>query len=146
MTATEIDKREEFQSLWGTFDKQLPNNCGNCGNKEDLTIHHIIPLSLGGNNVIGNMVRLCSACHGIVHGKKAVHHKRLQAEGIAISKVKGKYRGKKTKLVEGGEEEVRAKAIIQAYLAGTSIADIRKTYKVGTGTLYRLLEREGIKR
>lgn len=72
--------------------------------------------------------------------------KLRQAEGIAIAKAKGKFKGKKTKLVEGGEEEVRAKAIIDAYLKKTSIADIRKTYKVGTGTLYRLLEREGIKR
>ncbi|MBS4194670.1 hypothetical protein [Lederbergia citri] len=30
--------------------------------------------------------------------------------------------------------------------SGTSKADIRKTFKVGTGTIYRLLEREGIKR
>jgi len=72
--------------------------------------------------------------------------KLRQAEGIAIAKEKGKYKGRKTKLVEGGAEEVRAKAIIKAYKEGTSITDIRKTYKVGTGTLYRLLEREGIKR
>ena len=45
-------------------------------------------------------------------------------------------------MVEGGEEEVRRNAILD----GTSIADIRKMYKVGTGTIYRLLEREGIKR
>lgn len=69
-----------------------------------------------------------------------------QAEGIAIAKVKGKFKGRKTKLVEGGEEEVRRNAIIKAYTEGTSITDIRKTYKVGTGTIYRLLEREGIKR
>lgn len=72
--------------------------------------------------------------------------KLRQAEGIAIAKTKGKYKGRKTKLVEGGEEEVRRNAILEAYKNGTSIADIRKTYKVGTGTIYRLLEREGIKR
>lgn len=72
--------------------------------------------------------------------------KLRQAEGIAIAKAKGKYKGRKTKLVEGGDEEVRAKKIIEAYQEGTSITDIRKTYKVGTGTIYRLLEREGIKR
>lgn len=72
--------------------------------------------------------------------------KLRQAEGIAIAKAKGKYKGRKTKLVEGGEEEVRRNAIIKAYLEGSSIADIRKTYKVGTGTIYRLIEREGIKR
>lgn len=72
--------------------------------------------------------------------------KMRQKEGIAIAKEKGKYKGRKTKLVEGGEEEVRRNAILQAYKNGTSITDIRKTYKVGTGTIYRLLEREGIKR
>ncbi|WP_042455596.1 recombinase family protein [Neobacillus dielmonensis] len=69
-----------------------------------------------------------------------------QAEGIALAKAKGKFKGRKTKLIEGGEEEVRRNAIIKAYNEGTSIADIRKTYKVGTGTIYRLLNREGIKR
>lgn len=69
-----------------------------------------------------------------------------QAEGIAIAKANGKFKGRKTKLVAGGEEEVRRNAIIKAYTEGASIADIRKTYKVGTGTIYRLLEREGIRR
>lgn len=72
--------------------------------------------------------------------------KQRQKEGIAIAKEKGKYKGRQTKLVEGGEEEVRMKAIVEAYKEGVSIADIRKTYKVGTGTIYRLLGREGIKR
>lgn len=72
--------------------------------------------------------------------------KLRQAEGIALAKAKGKFKGRKTKLVEGGEEEARRNAIIKSYLEGTSIADIRKTYKVGTGTIYRLLEREEIKR
>lgn len=72
--------------------------------------------------------------------------KQRQTEGIAIAKANGKFKGRKTKLVEGGEEEVRRNAIVKAYKDGVSIADIRKTYKVGTGTIYRLLEREGIKR
>lgn len=72
--------------------------------------------------------------------------KQRQEEGIAIAKANGKYKGKQTKLVEGGEEEVRMRAIVNAYKEGTSIADIRKTYKVGTGTIYRLIEREGIER
>jgi DNA invertase Pin-like site-specific DNA recombinase len=72
--------------------------------------------------------------------------KLRQAEGIELAKAKGKYKGRKTKLIEGGDEEVRRNAIIKAYQEGTSIADIRKTFKVGTGTIYRLIDREGIKR
>ncbi|WKA53437.1 recombinase family protein [Planococcus shixiaomingii] len=69
-----------------------------------------------------------------------------QAEGIAIAKLTGKFKGRKTKLVEGGKEEQRMKAIIEAYKQGKSIKDIRITFKVGTGTIYRILEREGIER
>ncbi|MDN4494923.1 recombinase family protein [Ureibacillus aquaedulcis] len=72
--------------------------------------------------------------------------KQRQREGIDIALSQGKYKGRKTKLVEGGEEEVRRNAILEAYKNRTSIADIRKTYKVGTGTIYRLLEREGVNR
>ncbi|MGJ7912630.1 IS630 transposase-related protein [Neobacillus sp. LXY-1] len=43
------------------------------------------------------------------------------------------------------KEEQRRKAIIEAYKKGKSINDIRTTFKVGTGTIYRLLDREGIR-
>lgn len=69
-----------------------------------------------------------------------------QAEGIAIAKAAGKFKGRKTKLVEGGKEEQRMKAILKAYQEGSSINDIRTTFKVGTGTIYRMLKREGIER
>ncbi|MED3835101.1 recombinase family protein [Peribacillus frigoritolerans] len=71
--------------------------------------------------------------------------KQRQKEGIEIAKSEGKFKGRKTKLVEGGKEEQRMKAIIEAYKQGKSINDIRTTFKVGTGTIYRLLEREGIR-
>lgn len=71
--------------------------------------------------------------------------KQRQKEGIEIAKSEGKFKGRKTKLVEGGKEEQRMKAIIEAYNQGKSINDIRTTFKVGTGTIYRLLERGGIK-
>lgn len=71
--------------------------------------------------------------------------KQRQEEGIEIAKSEGKYKGRKTKLIEGGKEEQRMKAIIEAYKAGKSIRDIRTTFKVGTGTIYRLLDREGLR-
>ena len=71
--------------------------------------------------------------------------KQRQKEGIEIAKSEGKFKGRKTKLIEGGKEEQRMKAIIEAYKQGKSINDIRTTFKVGTGTIYRLLEREGIR-
>lgn len=37
--------------------------CLRCGCKEDLTIDHIIPLSLGGLNKVGNFQTLCNPCN-----------------------------------------------------------------------------------
>jgi DNA invertase Pin-like site-specific DNA recombinase len=71
--------------------------------------------------------------------------KQRQREGIDIALSEGKFKGRKTKLVEGGKEEQRMVAIIEAYKSGKSIKDIRTTFKVGTGTIYRLLDREGLR-
>src|SRR5690625_7039898 len=62
------DKRKEFASLRTYFDEELPKECGNCGSGDDLQIHHVVPLTLGGNNVITNLVRLCTECHSKAHG------------------------------------------------------------------------------
>lgn len=67
-----------------------------------------------------------------------------QREGIAIAKKAGKYKGRKPALVEGGKEEVRMQAIIQAYKNGTSWEDIRKTFKVGNWTIQRILKNNGL--
>ncbi|MCR6465307.1 recombinase family protein [Bacillus paranthracis] len=71
--------------------------------------------------------------------------KQRQKEGIAIAKAEGKFKGRKAELVEGGKEERRLQEIVKAYKEGKSIRHIREVYKVGTGTLYKILEREGLK-
>ncbi|MGG3940975.1 hypothetical protein ABEV54_05870 [Peribacillus psychrosaccharolyticus] len=62
-----------------------------------------------------------------------------QIEGIEKAKSEGN-KGRKTKLIEGGKEEQRMKAIIEVYKQGKPINDIQTPFKVGTGTIYRLLE------
>lgn len=41
--------------------------CGNCGSSENLHVHHIVPLSLGGTNELGNLRTLCKSCHERLH-------------------------------------------------------------------------------
>jgi|APSaa5957512622_1039677.scaffolds.fasta_scaffold47745_2 5-methylcytosine-specific restriction endonuclease McrA len=40
-----------------------------CSSKRYLEVHHKIPRSMGGNNSIGNLITLCSACHSMVHSR-----------------------------------------------------------------------------
>lgn len=40
--------------------------CGKCGSTENLELHHMIPMSLGGTNDENNLIWLCNKCHGKV--------------------------------------------------------------------------------
>lgn len=43
------------------------SKCANCGSNLEIRLHHIIPLSLGGNDVPTNIVPLCDECHSLIH-------------------------------------------------------------------------------
>ncbi|MDQ5883067.1 MAG: 5-methylcytosine-specific restriction enzyme [Patescibacteria group bacterium] len=49
--------------------KKLKNgaHCLFCGTTQNLTIHHVIPLSQGGDNSDDNLVVLCDSCHQKLH-------------------------------------------------------------------------------
>lgn len=42
--------------------------CGKCGCKENLEIHHLMPVLFGGDNDIRNLIILCSKCHDDASG------------------------------------------------------------------------------
>lgn len=45
------------------------HTCQHCGSTDptQLTIHHIIPRNLGGNNTPANLLTLCATCHQTLH-------------------------------------------------------------------------------
>lgn len=46
--------------------------CHNCSQLKSLHLHHIKPLSKGGNNKITNLKLLCEHCHSKVHGGRYI--------------------------------------------------------------------------
>lgn len=44
------------------------DQCSNCGNGSHLHLHHVAPLSKGGNSKIVNLKLLCEYCHSKKHG------------------------------------------------------------------------------
>lgn len=53
------------ETVWWLQD----NRCGRCGKRQENEghVHHIKPLSDGGNNILENLVGLCSDCHALMH-------------------------------------------------------------------------------
>jgi DNA invertase Pin-like site-specific DNA recombinase len=68
-----------------------------------------------------------------------------QREGIEIAKKEGKFKGRKLEVTEGGKKAEKAKQAIEWHKEGKSVRYICKTLSIGTGTLYSLLEREGLR-
>lgn len=42
--------------------------CAQCAATAGLAVHHVQPVAQGGTNTLANLVTLCHACHGAVHG------------------------------------------------------------------------------
>jgi hypothetical protein len=54
--------------------------CCNCGEKAKHA-HHIVPLSIGGNDVLSNLVSLCVSCHRKIHVTEDLKMKNLIKAG-----------------------------------------------------------------
>lgn len=52
--------------------KKYGNMCINCGSTEEIELHHVVPLEIGGYDIESNIVPLCYYCH-----KAVTHHELL---------------------------------------------------------------------
>lgn len=50
--------------------------CGNCGAPAK-ELHHIVPLSLGGQDIPSNRIPLCEKCHKLIHMKTEISYSEL---------------------------------------------------------------------
>jgi len=48
---------------WGRLLQKYNNRCLCCGSTEKVTMDHVVPISLGGENTIGNIQPLCKSCN-----------------------------------------------------------------------------------
>lgn len=60
------------QVEWRAVCAQQNGLCFDCGERRRLTVGHLVPLSKGGPNVIGNIVAQCMPCNLKQHGN--IHH------------------------------------------------------------------------
>ena len=50
--------------------------CQSCGKSGVLEVHHLQPVSAGGDNSLENLITLCRTCHIGLHRKPLTHQQR----------------------------------------------------------------------
>lgn len=59
--------KEAYTDRWREISRKIKKRdgyrCTKCGSKNDLEVHHIIPISRGGKTVEINLTTLCGFCH-----------------------------------------------------------------------------------
>lgn len=104
--------------------------CANCGSEENIEIHHIVPLIVGGTNKKSNLVALCQDCHAKIHGLNRQGNKNGISIGMLQSAKNGSilvpgtgiygydYDGVNNKLVPNPSEVAVVNKIFDLYLQG----------------------------
>ena len=69
------DKEREFTpEVKYEIKKETHFRCALCGSSYHLTIHHCIPMSMGGSGEKTNGVAVCPPCHQLLDYEATVHH------------------------------------------------------------------------
>lgn len=123
---------------WQTYG----NRCANCGERAT-TMHHIVPLSVGGRDVLSNMIPLCEECHGMVHdydGKKRLNFSNMIREGQKKARERGVKIGQKRKEAPSNIDYIMQR------LAKKEITNLEAAKLLGVGTTkYYVFKREWTK-
>lgn len=75
-------QKAEYFAMRDDVLKRFNGKCASCGNDDELEIHHIVPLCLGGTNNLTNLVPLCHRCHKAAHcGQHLSHYSPKKPSG-----------------------------------------------------------------
>ncbi len=86
-------KRRSYYFLYEAA-KRANKKCDYCGNEYE-HIHHVIPLSAGGEQSLSNLVALCQSCHIKAHKGTFDGIQRLNEEMVIYFKELNEKRSKK---------------------------------------------------
>lgn len=118
--------------------------CCNCGLdcKDNILFHHIVPISIGGNDTINNIVPICSVCHDMIHfgaSTESISHSELIKAGLERARAEGKQIGRKKVTFEDLPEDFSIYAE-QIKNKKTTIAQAAKELKISRPTFYKYLD------
>jgi hypothetical protein len=130
-----VDKRKEFEALKKYYKPLLLEFCQNCLDTEDLVIHHIVPLIVGGTNHLTNLCVLCEDCHAKIH--RNTDENKISIKELSIA-------GLHKKKLKDSEDMVEAAEMYKDGLL--TVKEITKITGVSRSALYEYLKKNDISR
>lgn len=143
MTDREKKVREEFRNpvFRKMLQKELPCKCQYCGSSKELEYHHLVPIGLGGDNRLSNIIPLCHAHHmAITHGGTMENYRDntnrggrpttvpfTEAEEYIDMYVRGEIGTKclRSKLKMGESSKLKDNALYKRYVARYGIVSLK---------------------
>lgn len=101
------------------------STCCNCGINQNIEYHHIVPLFLGGNDVVTNIVPLCHQCHKAAHCGRHTSHYAKSVNGGRKSKAIGENATNVFELYLNGEIGNRKACELLGYADGARINGVK---------------------
>lgn len=119
--------------------------CCNChtDQKDTIQFHHIVPLSIGGNDCSSNIVPLCDNCHNLIHHNitknGSYNHSSLIKKGIQKAKEQGKIVGRRKTTIENIPEKFKNFYYPQIKNKSMSIMEASHQTKMSRTTIYKYI-------
>ena len=118
--------------------------CANCNVdvKTNIIYHHIVPIAVGGRDIITNIVPLCENCHKLIHfgrkNTKPFTQSDLIKAGIKRAKKENKHIGRKKTVLEDLSDEVLN--VCDKILAETiTVSAASRELSISRPTMYKYL-------
>lgn len=129
--------RKWFDTNKNYYYENKEHACVNCGEREDLHLHHVVPLVYGGTNYLTNVVLLCTSCHSVVHCRKKMSSGEMIKQGIQAS---DKKQGRKVGQLDKMSDELRSD--IKLFIGDRSIKqiDLMNKHNISRNTLKKYIE------
>lgn len=119
--------------------------CCNChiDKKDTIQFHHVIPLSIGGNDCSSNIVPLCDNCHNLIHHSTikngSYNHSALIKKGMQKAKEQGIIAGRRKTTINNISEEFKNFYYPQIKNKSMSIMEVSRQTKLSRKTIYKYI-------
>ena len=123
------------RGIWKEDKIVYKDNCFECGSKDEIHYHHVVPFSNGGTKTIP----LCSICHGKVHERRFTNHREMVIRALKNKKEQGIILGRPIDTKETKEDILKKYSeVVELYYQKYSIRQTARKLNKSINTVNKV--------